>query len=154
VGLIAPELQAAHPRHLRVDEVVASGLHSSIGLDAPLRPARQRVRGALARVAAVSLLRRSVSSLSYGQLRRVLFARALVNEPDMLLLDEPYAGLDPRQRRALRALVERAIAAGVTVVIATHHVDEWPAGATHELELGGGQVLYAGPLRRLSVAAA
>jgi ABC-type molybdenum transport system ATPase subunit/photorepair protein PhrA len=78
----------------------------------------------------------------------VLFARALVNEPDILLLDEPYAGLDARTRMALRSLVERAIAAGVTAVMTTHHSDEWPALATHELELARGRAIYCGPNRR------
>jgi molybdate transport system ATP-binding protein len=153
VGLVAPELQAAHPRYLRVDEVVASGLASSIGVDAPLGPTRQRVLRALARVGAAALLTRPLKSLSYGQLRRVLFARALVHEPDILLLDEPYAGLDAAQRTSLHRLVERAVSSGVTVVMATHHVEEWPRGATHELELAGGRVRYGGPLRRLQAAA-
>jgi ABC-type molybdenum transport system ATPase subunit/photorepair protein PhrA len=89
-----------------------------------------------------------VGALSYGQLRRVLFARALVNEPDMLLLDEPYAGLDARARASLRRLVQQAVSSGVTVVMATHHRDEWPRGVTHELELTASRVLYCGPLRR------
>ncbi len=58
-------------------------------------------------------------TLSYGQQRQVLFARALVPEPDILLLDEPYAGLDAHTRQALRSLVEQAIAAGVTAVMTT-----------------------------------
>jgi len=153
VGLVAPELQAAHPRYLRVDEVVASGLASSIGYDAPRAPNPQRLRRALTRVGAASLVHRTVKSLSYGQLRRVLFARALVHEPDILLLDEPYAGLDAGQRASLRSLVERAVMAGVTVVLATHHADEWPAGATHELELAAGRVRYSGVLRRVKAAA-
>jgi ABC-type molybdenum transport system ATPase subunit/photorepair protein PhrA len=52
----------------------------------------------------------------------------------------------------LRTLVQRAWDSGVTVVIATHHRDEWPRGATHELELAGSRVVYCGPVRR-SVAA-
>jgi molybdate transport system ATP-binding protein len=153
VGLVAPELQAAHPRYLRVDEVVASGLASSIGYDGPQLPDPRRLRRALGRVGAASLLRRTLKSLSYGQLRRVLFARALIHEPDILLLDEPYAGLDAGQRTSLRTLVERAVTAGVTVVLATHHDDEWPAGCTHELELAGGRVRYSGVLRHAKAAA-
>jgi molybdate transport system ATP-binding protein len=153
VGLVAPELQAAHPRYLRVDEVVASGLASSVGYASPRLPDHERLRRALARVGAASLLHRTVRSLSYGQLRRVLFARALVHEPDILLLDEPYAGLDAGQRASLRKLVERAVTTGVTVMLATHHEDEWPMGATHELELAGGQARYSGALRRLKAAA-
>jgi molybdate transport system ATP-binding protein len=146
VGLVAPELQAIHPHYLRVEEVVASGRDASIGYDG-VRADSARVRQALRRVGASSLQRRSLRALSYGQLRRVLFARALVHEPDILLLDEPYTGLDAPTRARLRALVERALESGVTVVMATHHRDDWPAGATHELELARGRLHYCGPRR-------
>jgi molybdate transport system ATP-binding protein len=149
VGLIAPELQAIYPRHLPVADMVASGLHASVGLNESVRAGeRRRVLRALRRVGAAALAKRALRSLSYGQLRRVLFARALVNQPDILLLDEPYAGLDARTRAALRSLVERTIAAGVTAVMTTHHIEEWPALVTHELELARGRAVYCGPVRR------
>jgi molybdate transport system ATP-binding protein len=148
VGLVTPELQALQPRYLRVEEVVASGLHASIGLNAPPNTAqRARARRALRRVGAITQARRAIRELSYGQLRRVLFARALVHEPAMLLLDEPHAGVDARTRTGLRSLVQQALDSGVTVVIATHHRDEWPLGATHELELASSRVVYCGTLR-------
>ena len=148
VGLVAPELQAAHPRHLTVEEVVSSGLHSSIGLD-PIRSlaAQGRIRQALRRSGGASLQNRELRSLSYGQLRRVLFARALIHEPDILLLDEPLAGIDARTRASLMLLVQRQSAAGVTVVMATHHRDEWPGTVSHELELDRSRAVYCGPLR-------
>jgi molybdate transport system ATP-binding protein len=153
VGLVAPELQTLQPRYLRAEEVVASGLHASVGLNAKLTVAqRSRATRALRQVAAVALAARPIRELSYGQLRRVLFARALVQRPAMLLLDEPHAGVDAATRASLRTLVQRAWDSGVTVVIATHHRDEWPRGATHELELAGSRVVYCGPVRR-SVAA-
>ena len=124
IGLIAPELQAIYPRDLRV------------------------ARRALRRVGAPSLATRRVRSLSYGQLRRVLFARAFVHTPDILLLDEPYAGLDARTYAALRRLVEQAMRRGVTTVMTTHRVNDWPMLATHELELGFGRVVYCGPIRK------
>jgi molybdate transport system ATP-binding protein len=151
VGFIAPELQAIYPRYLPVADVVASGLHASIGLNQGSGSSeRRRVASALHRVGAAALSDRTWRTLSYGQQRRVLFARALVHEPDILLLDEPYAGLDARTRRALRALVEQTIAAGVTTIVTTHHIDEWPALATHELELARGRALYCGPVRKRS----
>jgi molybdate transport system ATP-binding protein len=88
-----------------------------------------------------------VRSLSYGQLRRVLFARAFVRSPDILLLDEPYASLDVRTYAALRRLVEHAMSRGVTTVMTTHRVRDWPMHATHELELSRGRALYCGPMR-------
>jgi molybdate transport system ATP-binding protein len=147
VGLVAPELQAIHPRYLRVEEVVASGRDASIGQRAGSAARSPRVRRALQRVGAAALLGRAVRALSYGQLRRVLFARALVHEPDILLLDEPYTGLDAATRARLRALVEQAVQSGVTIVMATHHRDEWPLGTTHELQLAHGRALYCGPRR-------
>jgi molybdate transport system ATP-binding protein len=148
VGLIAPELQAIYPRDLRAVEVVVSGLGASLGLNTAASALELRLaRRALRRLGAVSLATRTVRTLSYGQLRRVLFARAIVHAPDILLLDEPYAGLDLRQRTALRGMVERLMSGGVTAVMATHHVDEWPRQATHELELGRGRVVYCGPVR-------
>ncbi len=149
VGLVAPELQTLYPRYETVADVVASGLYASVGLNEPASaPERRQVRRALQRVGAAALLGRTLRTLSYGQMRRVLFARALVNEPDILFLDEPYAGLDTRTRAALRALIERAIAAGATTVLTTHHQDEWPALTSHELELADGRACYCGPVRR------
>lgn len=149
VGLVAPELQALHPRYLRVAEVVASGQYASIGLNGSLEPsASQRIARALRRVGGANLRDRAIRALSYGQLRRVLFARALVHEPDMLLLDEPYAGVDAVTSRGLRALVRREGESGVTTVMVTHHRDEWPRGATHELELRQSRVIYCGVVRR------
>jgi molybdate transport system ATP-binding protein len=148
VGLVAPELQAIHPRYLRVEEVVASGEHASIGLNEPLqRRLHDRIRRALRTVGATALEKRLIRTLSYGQLRRVLFARALVHEPLLLLLDEPYAGVDAGTSASLRARVRRALESGVTVVMATHHRDDWPVMTSHELHLGRTGVLYCGPLR-------
>jgi molybdate transport system ATP-binding protein len=148
VGLVTAELQLLQPRYLSVEEVVASGLHASIGLNAPLTGAQRiAARRALRRVGAAALAARTVRELSYGQLRRVLFARALVHRPAMLLLDEPHAGVDARTSTRLRSLVEQAFQSGVTVVMSTHHRDEWPPVATHELELAPGRVVYCGALR-------
>ena len=89
-----------------------------------------------------------MKELSYGQVRRVLFARAFVCRPRLLLLDEPFAGVDRSTRVELRKIVEGAIAEGIAVVMATHHRDEWPVGATHELELHDGEAMYCGEIRK------
>lgn len=148
VGLIAPELQTTHPLYLTAEEVVVSGLHSSVGLDqTPSAAERRHARAALASVGARALALRPLRTLSYGQTRRVLFARALLGRPDILLLDEPYTGLDLATRRQLQQRIDAAVAAGTTVVLTTHHRDEWPAMATHELQLRDGAAVYCGPRR-------
>jgi molybdate transport system ATP-binding protein len=149
VGLVAPELQALHPLYLTALEVVVSGLHASIGLDVrPTAAEEARARLSLQSVGASALAARPLRELSYGQLRRVLFARALVAEPDILLLDEPYTGLDVATRRALQARVESLAAQGTTLLMTTHHHDEWPLHASHELELRDGDARYCGVVRR------
>jgi molybdate transport system ATP-binding protein len=134
--------------YLTALEVVASGLHSSIGLDEPpAAAARRAARTALRRFGIMALAGRTLRALSYGQLRRVLFARAWVGRPDILLLDEAYTGLDARTRAALQRAVARAAAVGVTIVLTTHHREEWPAAVTHEIELDGGRAVYCGVAR-------
>jgi molybdate transport system ATP-binding protein len=90
---------------------------------------------------------RTLVELSYGQLRRVLFARAWVRRPQLLLLDEAFAGVDGPTRRELLAHVHQAIEGGTAVIMATHHRAEWPVLTTHELELASGRARYCGPVR-------
>jgi molybdate transport system ATP-binding protein len=148
VGLVAPHLQADHSQELTVAEVVQSGRHASIGLnDPPTAADRAAARRALAFLQLTRLAPRTVRELSYGQLRRVLFARAWVRRPRLLLLDEPFAGVDGPTRRQLSERIEAMVIDGAAVVMATHHRAEWPRCTTHELELSAGRVRYCGPVR-------
>jgi len=147
-ALVAPHLQADYPRDSRVLEVVVSGLHSSIGLAEPPTAAEtSAAQRALRAFGLSSKAGRTLAVLSYGQARRVMFARAAVRAPDLLLLDEPFAGVDVATRRALRRGIEALVAAGTAVVMASHHPDEWPDNASHELELDAGRSRYCGPVR-------
>ena len=148
VGFVAPHLQTEHPRHLTVAEVVQSGAYASIGLnERASRAERAAAVAAMREFGVLRLAARTLGELSYGQSRRVLFARAAMGRPGLLLLDEPFSGLDPPTRADLVRRLERRAAAGATIVIATHHREEWPAYATHELELRRGAVRFAGPKR-------
>jgi molybdate transport system ATP-binding protein len=148
-GLVAPHLQTDYPRQLPVLDTVVSGLHSSIGLNfAATTTEKARARQALRALDMQEFAARSLADMSYGQVRRILFARAMVVRPQLLLLDEAFTGLDPSTRRDLLGWLEGRIAAGVTVVMATHYRREWPRNATHELMLSRGRVSYAGKLRR------
>jgi molybdate transport system ATP-binding protein len=151
VGLIAPELQAALPRRLTALECVVTGLRGTYHLDGAMNASERRVAlQSLGQVGARRFAPRRLAELSYGQARRVLFARALARQPDIVLLDEPYTGLDALTRRRLRSLLETWVRDGCTIVIATHHRDDWPRGTTCELELASGRARYCGPLRKLS----
>jgi molybdate transport system ATP-binding protein len=148
VGLVAPHLQADHPQELTVAEVVQSGRHASVGLnDAPTSADRTAARRSLAFFGLGELETRTLRELSYGQLRRVLFARAWASHPKLLLLDEPFAGVDAPTRKALLGHIQGIVAAGTAVVVCSHHRAEWPACVTHELELAEGMARYCGPVR-------
>jgi molybdate transport system ATP-binding protein len=148
VGLVAPHLQTDHPQELTVAEVVQSGRHASIGLNDPPTPAdKAAAKRALAFFGLSHLAPRTLVELSYGQMRRVLFARAWVRRPQLLLLDEPFAGVDGPTRRDLLTHLQTLIEEGTAVIMATHHRSEWPLLATHELQLSGGRARYCGPVR-------
>ena len=141
-GFVAPHLQTDFARDAPVLDVVVSGLHSSIGLNEPSSSReRARARKALGAVGAAAHAERVFGELSYGEARRIIFARALVCRPGLLLLDEAFAGLDVRTRHDLLSLVDRLSVAGVAVVLATHQREELPRTASHELLLRGGQAI-------------
>jgi molybdate transport system ATP-binding protein len=147
-GFVAAHLQADHPHHLTVAEIVQSGRHASIGLnDAPTAADRAAASRALAFFGLAGFGSRTREELSYGQMRRVLFARAWVSHPRLLLLDEPLAGVDAPTRRVLLDRIGQLVAGGTAVVMSTHHREEWPPYATHELELAAGKARYVGPMR-------
>ena len=148
-GLVAPHLQTDYPRQCTVLDTVVSGLHSSLGLNFRATPAENRkALLALRALGMEGFAARTLAEMSYGQVRRILFARAQVVRPRLLLLDEAFTGVDASLRADLMAWLEGRIAAGVTVVMATHYRSEWPRNASHELMLSRGRITYAGGLRR------
>jgi molybdate transport system ATP-binding protein len=141
VGLVAPDLQARHRTDATGLEVVLSGFQGSIGTAHEPAPGERATAEAwMERLGVAHLAGRRIHSLSYGELRRLLVARALVIDPEVLLLDEPFAGLEPRARAEAMDLVDRLCRSGRTVVLVTHHDDEVIPSVTRELWLRDGQV--------------
>ena len=89
-------------------------------------------------------------TLSGGMLRRVGIAQAIVNEPELLLLDEPTAGLDPEQRVAFRALL-RDLGERATVVVSTHLVEDVGAACSEVALMDAGQIVFRGTPDELTV---
>jgi molybdate transport system ATP-binding protein len=138
VGIVSPELQATYAAtSCTVEEIVLSGLHSSIGLNEP-PTARERAaaRRALSRLGLPALGRRRARELSYGQLRLVLFARATVVPRRLLLLDEPFDGLDVETKTRLKRMLARTVRRGTQLVLATHHREDVPEYVPNVLDLG------------------
>jgi iron complex transport system ATP-binding protein len=91
---------------------------------------------------------RSLGTLSSGEQQRVMLARTLMNDPGVILLDEPSARLDLGGREQLVGALAELVddPASPPVVLVTHHVDEVPAGVTHTMLLRDGRVLAQGPI--------
>ena len=136
LGYVSAELQSDYALDVSLLDLVASGRHASIGLvDAPSVADRRSARYWLKFFALGGLAKRRPRELSYGQLRRALIARALAANPRILLLDEPLTGLDPRQRGAMKRLLEKLMKQRRSLVIAVHRVEDLPRGMTHGLHL-------------------
>lgn len=128
VGLVSPELQATYAATAcTLEEIVLSGAHSSIGLDEPpTQRERARAFRAMRRAGILALAQRQARQVSYGQLRLALFARALLLPRRLLLLDEPFDGLDTDVGARAHELVDAAVRSGTQLVIATHHRADVP----------------------------
>jgi iron complex transport system ATP-binding protein len=109
---------------------------------------RARAHELLELLGCADLASRPLGMLSQGERQRVLLARALMSEPELVLLDEPAAALDLPAREALIGALAAAAGsdAELASVLATHHLEELPPTITHALLLHGGQVVASGPV--------
>ncbi len=153
IGLTSAALADRIPRQELVRDVVVSASYSVLGrwrehydeLD------HERARDLLVEVGAGHLLDRTFGTLSEGERKRVQIARALMTDPELLLLDEPAAGLDLGGREDLvstltvLAMDEMSPA----TVLVSHHVEEIPPGFTHAMLLRQGKVVASGPMEQV-----
>ena len=147
MGIVSSAMQLdfdANPP-LEVFDCVVSGFFAARGVwkHAVTDDMKTRSHEALVQAGAGQLIGRDMSTLSTGEARRVLIARALVHRPRALLLDEPCAGLDPAARRLfLEGL--RNLAATTTLIMVTHHIEEILPEMGHIVMLRDGRVLREG----------
>jgi ABC-2 type transport system ATP-binding protein len=121
---------------------VVSTLGEVSGL--PPRAARQRASEVLDLVGLDEARFRSVGGFSTGMRQRVKLAQALVSDPELALLDEPTAGLDPTGREEMLALVARLGTFGISVLLATHLLDDVARVCDHVVMLDAGRLVVAG----------
>jgi iron complex transport system ATP-binding protein len=150
IGLTSAALAERIPREERVRDVVVSASYAVVGRwrEAYDDLDHDRAAELLDSVGAAHLLDRTFGTLSEGERKRVQIARALMADPELLLLDEPAAGLDLGGREDLVSTLS-ALAldpASPATVLVSHHVEEIPPGFTHALLLRAGTVVAAGSL--------
>jgi iron complex transport system ATP-binding protein len=147
VGVAAP---LPIPDDERVLDVVLTATYSRVwrGTETYDDIDEDRALGLLARLGCRGLAPRAFGTLSVGECQRVLIARSLMADPELLLLDEPSAGLDLAGREALLHWLGRLAADPLapSTVLVTHHVEEIPTGTTHALLLRSGRVVASGPI--------
>jgi iron complex transport system ATP-binding protein len=150
VGWASAALADRLPGDERVLDVVLTASYAAVRRGAERYDAvdESRARELLAQLGCRQLVERRFGTLSEGERKRVQLARAMMTDPELLLLDEPAAGLDLGAREALLRTLTRLAQDpdAPALVLVSHHVEEVPAGFTHVLLLRDGAVVAAGPL--------
>jgi iron complex transport system ATP-binding protein len=146
IGFVEPRLARTFHPSRPAREVVLTGTAGTIALLDRQEPERADELIALLGIEHVSS--RAFGDCSEGERARVLLARALMLEPELLVLDEPTAGLDLPGRELVLAAIRRLVAARPALgsVTVTHHVEELAASTTHALLLREGAVVASGPI--------
>lgn len=144
VGYVPQRLTAVGGVDSSVLEVVRSGLLGYKQLWPP-RDWRKRVLAALDQVGLAHRQKEPFGILSGGQAQRALIARAIVRDPELLILDEPLTGLDAHNRERLADLLTTLIGQGTTALIVLHELGELGPLITRELRLSAGHISHDGP---------
>ncbi len=152
IGMMSAEFQIRYRKPLSAFEVVLSGFFDSVGLFRNASPAQKQTAAQWMAVLGIAdKSARTFNQLSYGQQRMVLLARAMVKMPQLLILDEPYQGLDRTNRqRILDAIDVIGHQRGTHIIYVTHYPAEIPTCMTHMLRFEktphGGYVARRQPL--------
>ena len=137
IGYVSPEIHRAYLKNIPAIDIVASGLHDSVGLYVRPKPEQRSVCEHWLDVFGIEELKdHSFLQLSSGEQRLVLLARAFVKEPDLLILDEPLHGLDTSNRKLVKEIIDNySRREGKTLIMVSHYPEEFPTCITHSLRL-------------------
>ena len=154
IGVVSQDLQQRYTPTTTALEVVVSGFHSSIGVHGILADRVDRrqldaARATLAELGIEALADTPLRSMSTGQQRRCILARALVHQPRTLVLDEPTAGLDFAASFDYLRRIRDLAAAGRNIVVVTHHLNEIPPEIDRVVLLQDGRIAADGQKREV-----
>lgn len=154
IGVVSSSWQEMVRARLTVREVVLGGRFGALGVPPHLRGSvsaadEEAADAAIAEAGIGPFANRDVVTLSTGEARRALIARALVHDPEVLVLDEPTAGLDPTAAWHLRQTMRDLAAGGRTLLLVTHHVEDVVGEIDRVVLMQGGRIIADGPKREL-----
>ena len=137
IGYVSPEMHRAYLKNLPAIDIVASGLHDSVGLYRRTHPEQLAVCEWWMDMFGIAHLRdRDFLTLSSGEQRLCLLARAFVKDPQLLILDEPLHGLDASNGQLVKEIIDTFCRRpGKTLIMVTHYEEELPTCITHRLHL-------------------
>lgn len=137
IGYVSPEMHRAYNRDMPAIRIVASGLKDTVGLHVqPSEDDYTICRQWMHTFGIHTLADRSFMRLSSGEQRMVLLARAFVKNPDLLILDEPFHGLDNARTAHVKAIIEAFCQqSDKTLIMVSHYAEDLPACITHTLQL-------------------
>ena len=147
-GVVSSRQQWVLDVHLTVAEVVLAAIYGALVVPPWVRTTesdRIAAQRAIDEVGLTGFEHRDLTTLSTGEARRTAVARALVHDPQVLILDEPTAGLDPTAAWALRDTMRRVTAAGRTLILVTHHVEDIVSSIDRIVLVKDGQIVGDGP---------
>ncbi|MEO1192782.1 MAG: metal ABC transporter ATP-binding protein [Pseudomonadota bacterium] len=147
IGYLAQMSEFDHRFPIRVRDLAAMGAWRGFGLRAGLdRAGRAKVEAALEATGVADLADRALHTLSGGQLQRTLFARVILQDAPLILLDEPFAGVDQSTEAHLLSIIQTWRAEGRAVVLVVHDLSSVLDHCSHALLLGGGLATH-GPVQ-------
>lgn len=155
VGYVSATQQSQMNVHVPAYEIVAGGLFGSLGVSKRITVTadqRQRVMQAFEQLGIAELADRDVTTLSSGQARRVLVARALVSDPSVLVFDEPCTGLDPQGMFWLRRTMRHLAQTGKAIVLVTHYLEDIIPEIGRVVLMKDARVIADGPKERILTA--
>lgn len=137
IGYVSPEIYRTYQKDLPTISIVASGLHDSIGLYKRSTPEDLKVCEWWMNIFGIGDIKdRPYLQLSNGEQRLVLLARAFVKDPELLILDEPFHGLDNRRRIMAKEIIETFCRRkNKTLIMVSHYMEEYPECISHQLKL-------------------
>lgn len=137
IGYVSPEMFRSYLKNLPVIEIVASGLFDTIGLYRRPNAAQSAICEWWLDMFGIAFLKdRNFLQLSSGEQRMVLLARAFVKDPDLLILDEPFHGLDEWNSRLVKDIIETFCSRrNKTLIMVTHYEKELPTCITHSIHI-------------------
>ncbi|MGV8082036.1 MAG: ABC transporter ATP-binding protein [Coriobacteriia bacterium] len=152
LGVVSADAQEQADVRLTAREVVLGGFFGALGVPrhrTPTAEQERRTLEALAELEVDHLAGRLMPTLSTGEARRVIFARALVHGPAVVVLDEPCAGLDPHGAYHVRSALRMLARGGRSLVLVTHHVEDIVPEIERVVMLRAGSIFADGPKREL-----